>query len=103
MSGRLAAIKPPANTPTVLYETPTNKRVALTISACNQGPGKDQISIQLSNGTAGIEDYIEYQTEVSASGVLERSGIVLKEGETVVATAKQGLTNFVTWGISEAL
>ena len=103
MSGRLAAIKPAANTPTTLYETPENKRVALTISACNQGPGKDWVSIQLSSGTAGAEDYIEYRADVSASGVLERSGIVLKEGEEVIVTAQQGTTSFMAWGISEAL
>jgi len=103
MSGRLAAVKPPANTPTTLYETPTNKLLSITVSACNQGTGKDQVSIQLSSGTAGAEDYIEYKAEVSASGVLERSGIVLKEGEEVIVTAQQGQTSFVAWGISEAL
>lgn len=103
MSGRLAAIKPPANTPTSLYEAPTNKLVSITVSTCNQGPGKDWISIQISGGTAGEEDYIEYRAEVSASGVLERSGIVLKEGEEILVTAQQGQTSFVAWGITETL
>lgn len=103
MSGRLAAIKPTANTPTTLYETPTDRRVAITVSACNQGAGKDWVSIQLSSGTAGAEDYIEYRAEVSGSGVLERSGIVLKENEEIIVTAEQGQTSFVAWGISEAL
>jgi hypothetical protein len=103
MSGRLAAIKPTATTPTTLYEAPENKLVSITVSACNQGPGKDWVSIQLSSGTAGAEDYIEYHAEVSESGVIERSGIVLKEGEEVIATSQQGQTSFVAWGISETL
>lgn len=103
MSGRLAAIKPPANTPTTLYQVPENKLASITVSACNQGTGKDQISIQLSAGTAGAENYIEYRAEVSTSGVLERSGIVLKEGEEIIVTAQQGQTSFVAWGIDEAL
>lgn len=103
MSGRLGAVKPAANTPTTVFETPENKLVAITISACNQGPGKDFVSIQLSSGTAGAEDYIEYHAEVSAGGVLERSGIVLKEGEEVIVTAQQGNTSFVAWGIDENL
>lgn len=103
MSGRFTAIKPPANTPTTLYEVPTNKQIALTIRACNRTSQKAVIAIQLCDGTPGDEDYIEPDVDLAAKGIIEDSGLILKEGQSVVVTTSVEGVNFICWGISEAL
>lgn len=103
MSGRLAAAKPAAATPTTLYTVPNDTLASITISACNQGTAKDMASIQLCDGSPVNNDYIEYTVEVSPAGVLERSGIVLREGQNIVVTSLHGDVSFVAWGITESL
>lgn len=103
MSGRMAAVLPTAGTPTLLYVAAANALCSVTVSVCNQGPVRDSISIQLCEGQAAQEDYLEYQAKVGSNSVLERSGLILEAGQSLLVTSAQGTSSFVCWGIIEAI
>lgn len=103
MSGRLGAVLPPANTPTTLYQVPENKLLSLTVRACNRTQQKAIVAIQLCDETPDNTDYIEPDVDLAAKGVIEDSGLILRERQSVVVTTSVEGVNFICWGIEEAL
>lgn len=103
MSGRLAAVYPSAATPTTLYTVPAGMFASITVRACNQTQAKIAVSVQLCNGPPAREDYIEHEAPLHQHCPLEDSGIVLRDGQSVVVTTATEGISFVCWGIEEDL
>jgi hypothetical protein len=99
-TGRLAAANLAAETSTVVYECPENTFAVVTVSICNRGnTGTD---VRLSLGTVSpppTSDFLEFDLNLSAKGVLERTGIVLGAGQKISAYSSLDNTSVVIYGI----
>lgn len=98
-NGKMGAVMPAALTPTVLYTSPAATIATVTLSACNQATSQDTIRVAICSGGVGTltsADYIEYG---SLSGVLERTGISLFNGQTIIVYSTTGTTSFVAYGL----
>lgn len=92
-----------SSTNTTVYTVPAGKTASITISVCNQSssdPAKIRIALSDSD-TPESNNYIEYDSNVPAAGVLERSAVVLAAGQRVVARATTSSINVVIFGIEE--
>jgi hypothetical protein len=98
-SGLQAASKPSSNSWTTLFTASTG--IVINISACNRAGSTTDVSIAaVPNGdTRGTQHEIESGTDVAASSVIERTGIVLKTGDKIDVTSVNGDVSFVCWGV----
>lgn len=102
MNGRLAAVDVAAgNTAETIYECPGDAQYAtLAISVCNRGPNTANITITGSDidNTIDLGSCIEYRTELLAHNVLERTGIIVPQGEYLVIESDQINVSCVVMG-----
>lgn len=99
-TGRLAGVDITAATYTEIYECPTTTFAVVTVSVCNRGSVPSDIRLTLSNQFPPTNvDYIEFDTSLSAKGVLERTGIVLAAGQYISARSSSADVSIVVYGI----
>ncbi len=99
-SGRLGANDLSAATLTTVYTVPAGYFAVITISICNRSNQPTNIRIGLSaTGTPTTAEYIEYDTELAAKGVLERTGIVVEANRNVVVWASSPNVTAVVYGV----
>jgi hypothetical protein len=99
-TGRLGHADLAAGTNTSLYTVPTNTFGIVTLSICNRG--NSAISVRVAVASAGTpldSEYIEYDVEILAKGVLERSGIALAAGQILVVYSSAVNVSAVAMGI----
>lgn len=100
-TGVLANVDMSAATYTNIYQVPTNTFSVVTVSVCNRNTGTASL-IRLTVGDTfppTATDYIEYDTSLSANGVLERTGIVLAPGQYISARSSAANVSIVVYGI----
>jgi len=104
--GRQAAADLTATTLSEVYECDANKHATITVSFCNRGSSSHTVRLAMVDSTSGVadianEDYLEYDTTVPANGTLERSGIVIAGGHTIVAYCSDGNSSIMCYGFEE--
>lgn len=81
-SGKLGSADLGAAADTLLYTAPAGVVTTTNINLCNRGAAATTVRIAIGTAAApATTDYIEYETPLPASGVLERTGVVLSAGE----------------------
>jgi len=103
MSGRLSKANLAVNTNTELYTVPFSRITTANITLCNRTGAAIPVRIAVRSGTLNNADYIEYDTPIPAHGVLERSGIVMSAGETIVAYASAAGISIRVHGFEEKM
>jgi hypothetical protein len=99
-TGKLAAIDITAGTYTEIYVCPVNTFAVVTVSVCNRGSVPSDIRLTLSDTfPPGLPDYLEFDTSLSANGVLERTGIVLAAGQRISARSSSADVSILVYGI----
>lgn len=98
---RLGAADLAATTNTDVYTVPANRRAAFTVSFCNRTTGDRSVRLALRISTLSAADYVEYDAVIPASGVLERSGLMLTAGQIVTAYASATGVSCVIVGVEE--
>ena len=99
-TGRLGHADLAAGANTSLYTVPANTFGIVTLSICNRG--NSAISVRVAVASAGTplnSEYIEYDVEVLAKGVLERSGIAMAAGQILVVYSSAVNVSAVAMGI----
>jgi hypothetical protein len=102
-TGRLGTADLSAATNTTLYTVPADTFAVVTVSICNRGASASNIQIAVCDtATPGNDEYIEFDTSLSAKGVLERTGVVLDAGKLLVVRSSAASVSAVTYGIETA-
>jgi len=99
-TGRLGAINLTAGANTTAYTVPASTYSVVTVSFCNRSnqAAALRLAVAAADTPTGAE-WIEYDTEIQAKGVLERTGLVLDAGKKVVAYSSADNTSVVVMGI----
>jgi len=99
-TGRLGTADLAAATNTTVYTVPEDTFAVVTISVCNRGASAADIQVAICDtATPGADEYIEFDTSLSAKGVLERTGIVLDTGKLIVVRSSAASVTTVVYGI----
>ena len=99
-TGRLGHADLAAGTNTSLYTVPANTFGIVTLSICNRGNSAISVRVAVASaGTPLASEYIEYDVELLAKGVLERSGIALAAGQILVIYSSAVNVSAVAMGI----
>ena len=100
-SGRIAAVDMEAGVNTVLYEMPTGRILVLNVGISNRNDEDVKIRLALVNGglsDLADSDYLEFDTIIRATGVLERTGIALAGEQSLIGYSDTGNVSFIIWG-----
>lgn len=106
-SGRLGAVQPVADTDTLLLVNPTGsgKVQTVNVTAVNQTGSNQRIMLALVVGSTANDlaatDYLEFDTPLIAKGVLERTALVVGQGQALVVRATNANVNFVAHGFEQ--
>jgi len=99
-TGRLGAADLSAATNTSLYTVPVDTFSVVTVSLCNRSTGTRSVRIAVASAATPLDsEYIEFDADVLANGVLERTGIVVDAGKIIVVRANSTDVSAVCYGI----
>jgi hypothetical protein len=99
-TGRLGVADLSAATNTTLYTVPANTFSVVTVSVVNRSASAVTVRIAMSSSaTPADSEYLEYDTSLSAKGVLERTGVVIDAGKLLVVRSSAASVNAVVYGI----
>lgn len=103
--GNLGSAAPAANTDATLYAVPAGRKATGTLTVCNQNTSDVSIRFAIvptgGIGSVAAKDYREFDTTVSAKGVLEKSAIPLTAGAALLVRASATNVSFNMDGIEE--
>lgn len=104
-TGRLAAVDiSVAGTDTLLYTAPAGFFSVASVSIVNRTNASATIRLGVCAATSSIAatEFIEYECEILPHGVLERTGIVLQAGYSLLFRSSILGVNGVAYGIETA-
>jgi len=105
MSGILGTADLGATTITDVYTVPVGTLSSMNINICNRNATNVLIRLALSDVsvTQAGDEFIEFDTAIEGSGVLERTGIVMEAGKIITAYSDTANVSIVITGIEEAI
>ena len=99
-TGRLGVADLAAATNTTVYTCPADTFAVVTVSVCNRGTSPCTVQVAISSSASpSAAEYVEFDTALSAKGVLERTGLVLDTGKLLVVRSSAISVNAVVYGI----
>ena len=100
-SGRFGKANLPANADTDLYTCPPGKNATATVAFCNRTAAPIKVRLAVRAAAIADSDYLEYETEIPANGVLERNQIALTAGEIITVRANAAGVSVRAHGFEE--
>jgi hypothetical protein len=101
-TGRLGAVDlSTAATDTLLYTAPAGTFTVASVTIVNRSGLSSTVRLGLSASTSSIAtgEFLEYEVEVLPHGVLERTGIVIQAGYSLLFRGSITGINAVAYGI----
>ena len=85
---------------TTLYTVPASTFAIVTVSVCNRGNVPANIRMALSSTASPTNaEWLEFDAELGAKGVLERTGIVMDSGKLIVVYSSVANVSAMVYGI----
>jgi hypothetical protein len=98
-SGILGQSAPSATTNTTVYTVPSSTTATFNVNVVNTGTSVATIRLAISaTGTPSTSEWVEYNSEVVAGGVLERSGFVAQATKNVVVYTDTATVSVSVYG-----
>jgi hypothetical protein len=103
-SGVLGRVSLASTTLTTVYTVPIGNVAYLNVTLANRSSASAAVRVALAQTAASPLDaeYIEYETDISGNGVLERTGLILGAGWSVVAYSDSAAVSVMTYGIEQS-
>jgi hypothetical protein len=102
-NGILGTSEVPATTDTTVYTVPADTFSVVTLNVVNRSTAPRLVRVALSaSATPATAEYIEYDVEILANGVLERTGLVLDATKNIVVYADSLGCSAVAFGLETA-
>jgi len=99
-TGRLGATALTASANATVYEVPADTFSVVTVNITNRNASDRQIRLALAEVDTPVDaEWLEYDTTLLGTGVLEKTGIVMDAGKKIVAYANGTECNVVVYGI----
>jgi len=102
-TGRLGVADLLAATVTQVYDVPDSTFAVVTLNVVNRGATAANIRVAVCTAASAAapldSEYIEFDTSLSAKGVLERTGIVMAADQRLVVRSSAVSVNAVVYGI----
>lgn len=99
-TGRLGTADLAAATLTSVYTVPSTTFTVATVSICNRSNSPITIRLAVStSATPTADEWLEYDVEVMAKGVLERTGLVCDAAKQIVVRSSSANVSAVVFGI----
>jgi len=99
-TGRLGTADLAAATLTSVYTVPSTTFTVATVSICNRSNSPITVRLAVStSATPTADEWLEYDVEVMAKGVLERTGLVCDAAKQIVVRSSSANVSAVVFGI----
>lgn len=99
-TGILGTANLAATTNTSVYTVPASTFAVATLNVCNRSASPVTVRVAVAaTGTPTDAEWIEFDTEILARGVLERTGLVLDATKRVVVFSSAASVSAVVMGI----
>lgn len=99
-TGRLGTSDLAAATDTLLYTCPADTFSVTTLSLCNRNASSVRIRVAVGTSASPADaEFIEYDSELTGNSVIERTGIVLSAGQTIIVRSNTVNVSAVLVGI----
>ena len=101
-SGTLGRAVLTSGNTSVLYTVPISKIATMNLNVVNRGANAALLRVALStSNTASDSEWIEYNTTISSSGVLERTGLVASANTRVLVYSSVNDVTATVYGYEE--
>jgi len=100
-SGRLGIANLAAAANTTVYTAPSVATINISVCNRNAVAVKVQLAIASAAGAPTTAEYVEYDVTIPASGILERTGLVMSAGMHIVAYSDTANVSVVIVGFEE--
>lgn len=91
-----------AATNTNIYQVPIGKTATVNINICNRNSSPVAVRLALCATTTPADaEYVEYDTQVQANGVLERTGVILDSERYIIAYSDTADVSVVVVGVED--
>ena len=99
-TGRLGAANITTSSPATVYEVPSDTFAVISVNIVNRLNTPQTIRLAAAAiATPTDAEWIEYDVEVDAKGVIERTGLILAATQKVVVRGSTGQLSVVVFGI----
>jgi len=99
-TGKLGAEDLAAATDTVIYTVPSNTFGVVTVNVCNRNATNIRVRVAVADAdTPTNAEFVEFDAELLANGVLERTGLVMNAEQRLVVRSDTINVSAVAFGI----
>jgi len=98
-TGILGQSAPAASTNTTVYTVPAATTATFNVNVCNRGAAPVYIRLAIgATGTPAVSEWVEFDAEILANQVHERTGFVAQAGKNVVVFTDTATVSVSVYG-----